>query len=217
MLFSSLSQSSGFSTHVQDQKIANMFELSVPFREQHYLAGLVLSELSVILDPENEGLVYFGSIIPTFKKTVFYRKCSCRSEGQGLRTDNRRFSHVIFMNTYHCLCLLSQQTFKRKKSDVFRLKPLDLLATDKPVQAWEWVMLMWVMWAGSVTHCACHTWTEIVSLCFFFFYFIRFIVGCLAYIRKWLVSFTTSSPAMTLTHATPIPRSRPELPCFTCL
>lgn len=48
-------QSSGFSTHVQDQKIANMFELSVPFREQHFLAGLVLSELSVILDPENEG------------------------------------------------------------------------------------------------------------------------------------------------------------------
>lgn len=53
-------QSSGFSTHVQDQKIANMFELSIPFREQHYLAGLVLSELSVILDPENEGLVRFS-------------------------------------------------------------------------------------------------------------------------------------------------------------
>lgn len=55
----SVLQSSGFSTHVQDQKIANMFELSVPFREQHYLAGLVLSELSVILDPDNEGLVCF--------------------------------------------------------------------------------------------------------------------------------------------------------------
>uniref|UniRef100_A0A8C8GG03 Dedicator of cytokinesis 7 n=1 Tax=Oncorhynchus tshawytscha TaxID=74940 RepID=A0A8C8GG03_ONCTS len=48
---------SGFSTHAQDQKIANMFELSVPFREQHYLAGLVLSELAVILDPEAEGSV----------------------------------------------------------------------------------------------------------------------------------------------------------------
>uniref|UniRef100_A0A673C098 Dedicator of cytokinesis 7 n=1 Tax=Sphaeramia orbicularis TaxID=375764 RepID=A0A673C098_9TELE len=57
---SATSQSSGFSTHVQDQKIANMFELSVPFREQHFLAGLVLSELSVILDPDNEGLVMFG-------------------------------------------------------------------------------------------------------------------------------------------------------------
>uniref|UniRef100_A0A8C9FU37 Dedicator of cytokinesis 7 n=1 Tax=Pavo cristatus TaxID=9049 RepID=A0A8C9FU37_PAVCR len=48
----SVSSSSGFSTNVQDQKIANMFELSVPFRQQHYLAGLVLTELAVILDPD---------------------------------------------------------------------------------------------------------------------------------------------------------------------
>uniref|UniRef100_A0A8B9HFN9 Dedicator of cytokinesis 7 n=1 Tax=Astyanax mexicanus TaxID=7994 RepID=A0A8B9HFN9_ASTMX len=53
---SATSQSSGFSTHVQDQKIANMFELSVPFREQHYLAGLVLTELALILDPEADGM-----------------------------------------------------------------------------------------------------------------------------------------------------------------
>uniref|UniRef100_A0A673MD48 Dedicator of cytokinesis protein 7-like n=1 Tax=Sinocyclocheilus rhinocerous TaxID=307959 RepID=A0A673MD48_9TELE len=53
----SVSSSSGFSTHVQDQKIANMFELSVPFREQHYLTGLVLTELAVILDPEADGSV----------------------------------------------------------------------------------------------------------------------------------------------------------------
>ncbi|XP_046704125.1 dedicator of cytokinesis protein 7 isoform X15 [Silurus meridionalis] len=56
---SATSQSSGFSTHVQDQKIANMFELSVPFREQHYLAGLVLTELAIILDPEAEGSVHW--------------------------------------------------------------------------------------------------------------------------------------------------------------
>ncbi|XP_029084059.1 dedicator of cytokinesis protein 7 isoform X7 [Monodon monoceros] len=53
---SATSQSSGFSTTVQDQKIANMFELSVPFRQQHYLAGLVLTELALILDPDAEGL-----------------------------------------------------------------------------------------------------------------------------------------------------------------
>ncbi|XP_058034694.1 dedicator of cytokinesis protein 7 isoform X6 [Ahaetulla prasina] len=52
---SATSQSSGFSTNVQDQKIANMFELSVPFRQQHYLAGLVLTELAVILDPEADS------------------------------------------------------------------------------------------------------------------------------------------------------------------
>uniref|UniRef100_G1NGP8 DOCKER domain-containing protein n=1 Tax=Meleagris gallopavo TaxID=9103 RepID=G1NGP8_MELGA len=55
---SATSQSSGFSTNVQDQKIANMFELSVPFRQQHYLAGLVLTELAVILDPDAEGRVH---------------------------------------------------------------------------------------------------------------------------------------------------------------
>ncbi|KAK2107253.1 Dedicator of cytokinesis protein 7 [Saguinus oedipus] len=54
---SATSQSSGFSTNVQDQKIANMFELSVPFRQQHYLAGLVLTELAVILDPDAEGVL----------------------------------------------------------------------------------------------------------------------------------------------------------------
>uniref|UniRef100_A0A6I8NM97 Dedicator of cytokinesis 7 n=1 Tax=Ornithorhynchus anatinus TaxID=9258 RepID=A0A6I8NM97_ORNAN len=53
----SVSSSSGFSTNVQDQKIANMFELSGPFRQQHYLAGLVLTELAVILDPDAEGRV----------------------------------------------------------------------------------------------------------------------------------------------------------------
>ncbi|KAK1164280.1 hypothetical protein AOXY_G16336 [Acipenser oxyrinchus oxyrinchus] len=55
---SATSQSSGFSTSVQDQKIANMFELSVPFRQQHYLAGLVLTELALILDPDADG--FFG-------------------------------------------------------------------------------------------------------------------------------------------------------------
>ncbi|XP_069498127.1 dedicator of cytokinesis protein 7 isoform X10 [Ambystoma mexicanum] len=53
---SATSQSSGFSTIIQDQKIANMFDLSLPFRQQHYLAGLVLTELAVILDPDAEGL-----------------------------------------------------------------------------------------------------------------------------------------------------------------
>uniref|UniRef100_A0A673IQ61 Dedicator of cytokinesis protein 7-like n=1 Tax=Sinocyclocheilus rhinocerous TaxID=307959 RepID=A0A673IQ61_9TELE len=59
----SVSSSSGFSTQVQDQKIANMFELSVPFREQHYLAGLVLTELAVILDPEADGSVPWCKVI----------------------------------------------------------------------------------------------------------------------------------------------------------
>jgi len=48
-------QSSAFSSMVQDQGVATMFELSVPFRQQHFLSGLMLTELSLILDPEGEG------------------------------------------------------------------------------------------------------------------------------------------------------------------
>lgn len=42
---------------VQDQGVATMFELSVPFRQQHFLSGLLLTELSLILDPDGEGWV----------------------------------------------------------------------------------------------------------------------------------------------------------------
>lgn len=47
---------------VQDQGVATMFELSVPFRQQHFLSGLLLSELSLILDPEGEGWVVTGRV-----------------------------------------------------------------------------------------------------------------------------------------------------------
>ncbi|XP_060109207.1 dedicator of cytokinesis protein 6 [Heteronotia binoei] len=52
---SATSQGSAFSSHTQDQRVASMFELSVPFRQQHFLAGLVLMELALILEPEAEG------------------------------------------------------------------------------------------------------------------------------------------------------------------
>ena len=48
-------QSSAFSNMEQDQGVASMFELSVPFRQQHLLSGLLLSELSLILEPDGEG------------------------------------------------------------------------------------------------------------------------------------------------------------------
>ncbi|XP_078541005.1 dedicator of cytokinesis protein 6 isoform X8 [Lissotriton helveticus] len=55
---SATSQGSAFSTHVQDLRIANMFELSVLFRQQHFLAGLVLTELALILEPDVEGVFF---------------------------------------------------------------------------------------------------------------------------------------------------------------
>ncbi|CAL8265314.1 unnamed protein product [Gadus morhua 'NCC'] len=55
---STTSQSSAFSSMVQDPGVASMFELSVPFRHQHFLSGLLLSELSLILDPDGEGVFF---------------------------------------------------------------------------------------------------------------------------------------------------------------
>lgn len=51
---------------VQDQGVATMFELSVPFRQQHFLSGLLLSELSLILDPDGEGWVVNSCIYTDF-------------------------------------------------------------------------------------------------------------------------------------------------------
>ncbi|XP_034047220.1 dedicator of cytokinesis protein 7-like isoform X1 [Thalassophryne amazonica] len=55
---STTSQNSAFSSMVQDQGVATMFELSVPFRQQHFLSGLLLTELSLILDPDGEGVFF---------------------------------------------------------------------------------------------------------------------------------------------------------------
>lgn len=52
---STTSQSSTFSSQAPDPKLASMFELSGPFRQQHFLAGLLLTELALALDPEAEG------------------------------------------------------------------------------------------------------------------------------------------------------------------
>lgn len=53
--FSLTLQSSTFSTQAPDPKVTSMFELSGPFRQQHFLAGLLLTELALALEPEAEG------------------------------------------------------------------------------------------------------------------------------------------------------------------
>uniref|UniRef100_UPI00358FDEC1 dedicator of cytokinesis protein 7-like isoform X3 n=1 Tax=Myxine glutinosa TaxID=7769 RepID=UPI00358FDEC1 len=52
---SATSQSSGLSG-LPDRRIASMFELSPEFRHQHFLSGILLSELGLILDPDTESL-----------------------------------------------------------------------------------------------------------------------------------------------------------------
>ncbi|XP_053439187.1 dedicator of cytokinesis protein 6 isoform X7 [Nycticebus coucang] len=48
-------QSSTFSSQAPDPKVTSMFELSGPFRQQHFFAGLLLTELALSLEPEAEG------------------------------------------------------------------------------------------------------------------------------------------------------------------
>ncbi|KAM9493065.1 dedicator of cytokinesis protein 7 isoform 4-T4 [Clarias gariepinus] len=55
---STASQGSAFSCPVQDHGVVSMFELSVPFRQQHFLSGLLLSELALILEPDGEGMFF---------------------------------------------------------------------------------------------------------------------------------------------------------------
>ncbi|XP_069783742.1 dedicator of cytokinesis protein 8 isoform X2 [Narcine bancroftii] len=50
------SQNSSSCSSVQDQKLANMFELSVDYRQQHFLIGLLFTELVTALETETEGI-----------------------------------------------------------------------------------------------------------------------------------------------------------------
>lgn len=48
-------QSSGSCSFQEQQRILGLFELSHEFKQHHYLAGLLLTELSAALDMESEG------------------------------------------------------------------------------------------------------------------------------------------------------------------
>ncbi|XP_048846353.1 LOW QUALITY PROTEIN: dedicator of cytokinesis protein 7-like [Brienomyrus brachyistius] len=86
---STTSQSSAFSCQVQDQSVAGMFELSVPFRQQHFLSGLLLSELSLILDPEGEGAFFLH------KKAISgLHSLLCSHDADPRLTDPQVRSHV---------------------------------------------------------------------------------------------------------------------------
>ncbi|XP_012873896.1 PREDICTED: dedicator of cytokinesis protein 8 isoform X2 [Dipodomys ordii] len=50
------SQNSSSCSSFQDQKIASMFDLTPEYRQQHFLTGLLLTELAAALDAEGEGI-----------------------------------------------------------------------------------------------------------------------------------------------------------------
>uniref|UniRef100_A0A8C7EDF4 Dedicator of cytokinesis 8 n=1 Tax=Nothoprocta perdicaria TaxID=30464 RepID=A0A8C7EDF4_NOTPE len=50
------SQNSSSCSSFQDQKIASMFDLSSEYRQQHFLTGLLFTELAAVLDADGEGI-----------------------------------------------------------------------------------------------------------------------------------------------------------------
>uniref|UniRef100_A0A4W5KTN8 Dedicator of cytokinesis 8 n=1 Tax=Hucho hucho TaxID=62062 RepID=A0A4W5KTN8_9TELE len=62
----SISSQSSSSCSFQEQRILGLFELSQEFKQQHYLAGLLLTELSAALDMESEGSVQRKAINATY-------------------------------------------------------------------------------------------------------------------------------------------------------
>ncbi|XP_054628714.1 dedicator of cytokinesis protein 8 isoform X2 [Dunckerocampus dactyliophorus] len=66
------SQSSGSCSYQEQQRILALFELSQDFKQQHYLAGLLLTELSAALDMESEG----GKVQKKAINAIFSLLCS---------------------------------------------------------------------------------------------------------------------------------------------
>lgn len=52
-----LLQNSSSCSSFQDQKIAGMFDLSAEYRQQHFLTGLLFTELAAALDADCDGWV----------------------------------------------------------------------------------------------------------------------------------------------------------------
>ncbi|XP_010898348.2 dedicator of cytokinesis protein 7 isoform X3 [Esox lucius] len=86
---STTSQGSAFSSMHQDQGVASMFELSVPFRQQHFLSGLLLTELSLILEPDGEGVFFLHK-----KAISAVHSLMCSHDADPRYTDPQVRAHV---------------------------------------------------------------------------------------------------------------------------
>lgn len=69
-------QSSGSCSFQEQQRILGLFELSHEFKQQHYLAGLLLTELSAALDMESEG---YGGLCAVLLQLCKYLSCPFQS------------------------------------------------------------------------------------------------------------------------------------------
>uniref|UniRef100_A0A672HIZ2 Dedicator of cytokinesis 8 n=1 Tax=Salarias fasciatus TaxID=181472 RepID=A0A672HIZ2_SALFA len=87
------SQSSGSCSFQEQQRILALFELSPEFKQQHYLTGLLLTELSAALDMESEGYDIFSKAI----NAIFSLLCSHDLDHRCIKTDVRAKVAALYL------------------------------------------------------------------------------------------------------------------------
>uniref|UniRef100_A0A8C9WMB1 Dedicator of cytokinesis 6 n=1 Tax=Scleropages formosus TaxID=113540 RepID=A0A8C9WMB1_SCLFO len=80
---------SSTTSQAPDQSVASMFELSVPFRQQHFLSGLLLTELALILEPDSDGAFFLHK-----KAISAVHALLCSHDADSRYADSHVLSHV---------------------------------------------------------------------------------------------------------------------------
>ncbi|XP_053727876.1 dedicator of cytokinesis protein 8 isoform X2 [Synchiropus splendidus] len=87
------SQSSGSCSFHEQQRILGLFELSPEFKHQHYLTGLLLTELSAALDIESEG----GKVQRKSINAIYSLLCSHDLDHRCIKTDVRAKVAALYL------------------------------------------------------------------------------------------------------------------------
>uniref|UniRef100_A0A3Q1EPX0 Dedicator of cytokinesis 8 n=1 Tax=Acanthochromis polyacanthus TaxID=80966 RepID=A0A3Q1EPX0_9TELE len=87
------SQSSGSCSFQEQQRILALFELSQEFKQQHYLTGLLLTELSAALDMESEG----GKVQRKAINAIYSLLCSHDLDHRCIKTEVRAKVAALYL------------------------------------------------------------------------------------------------------------------------
>uniref|UniRef100_A0A3P8S4G7 Dedicator of cytokinesis 8 n=1 Tax=Amphiprion percula TaxID=161767 RepID=A0A3P8S4G7_AMPPE len=88
------SQSSGSCSFQEQQRILALFELSQEFKQQHYLTGLLLTELSAALDMESEG---YGNVQRKAINAIYSLLCSHDLDHRCIKTEVRAKVAALYL------------------------------------------------------------------------------------------------------------------------
>ncbi|XP_028314469.1 dedicator of cytokinesis protein 8 isoform X2 [Gouania willdenowi] len=87
------SQNSGSCSFHEHQRILGLFELSPEFKHQHYLTGLLLTELSAALDMESEG----GKVQRKAINAIYSLLCSHDLDHRCIKTEVREKMAALYL------------------------------------------------------------------------------------------------------------------------